>query len=153
MTTAIRSLLAAATAAALLAAPAARAHDRDGDGRDAPPAPAWAPPAWAPPQPPAFREPPQPTPTWRVRPGAFIPRGPWAGAVLRADYARLELARERFYAGWRGNPWRQARFERWYAVRRAELDRRAAWLTQRAGWQGPRGNAWGWRHGDRDDDD
>ena len=150
MTTAIRSLLAATAAAALLAAPAARAHDRDEDGRELPPAPSWAPPAWAPPLPPAFREPPPPY----ERPAAGpIPRGPWAAAALRAGYFRLERARQAFYAGWRGNPWRQARFERWYAARRAELDRRAAWLTQGAAWQGPRGDAWGWRHGDRDDDD
>lgn len=148
MTTAIRSLLAATAAAALLAAPAARAHDRDGDASDGPPAPAWAPP-----QPPAYRAP-LPAP---AEPGVWtaggIPRGPWAAAALRADYFRLERTRQAFYASWRGNPWRQARFERWYAVRRAELDRRAAWLTQSAAWQGPRGRAWGWRHGDRDDDD
>ena len=34
-----------------------------------------------------------------------------------------ELQRERqvFYARWDGNPWRRARFERWYARRCAEL--------------------------------
>lgn len=153
MTTAIRSLLTATAAAALLAAPAARAHDRDGDEHGAPPASAWAPPAWAPPQPPAFREPPPPPlPALRVRPGAWFPRGAGAAWELRVDYARLAQARQRFYARWQGNPWTQRRFEGWYAVRRAELDRRAAWLTQTAAWPGPRGNAWGWRHGDRDDD-
>ncbi|MBI5069416.1 MAG: hypothetical protein HZB56_14370 [Deltaproteobacteria bacterium] len=50
---------------------------------------------------------------------------------LRAEYRRLEMERERFYAGWRGNPGAQRRFERWYASRRAQLDRRYAWLSER----------------------
>lgn len=151
MTTAIRSLLAASAAAALLATPTARAHECD---QPAWPAPVWAPPDAAPP-PAVFREPAPP-----VLPQLLVHRwdsrstGPFA--ELRAEYARLDLARDRFYAGWRGNPWTRRQFESWYAARRAELDRRSEWLTARAGWRPehrPHGNAWGWRHQERDDDD
>jgi hypothetical protein len=42
---------------------------------------------------------------------------------LDEQWRELAEARERFYAGWQGNPWRRARFERWYAIRRDELSR------------------------------
>ncbi len=67
---------------------------------------------------------------------------------LRAEYRRLEVQRERFYAGWRGNPGAQRRFERWYAAQRAELDRRYAWLSER----GERHGRYAWNdreHGHR----
>ncbi len=47
---------------------------------------------------------------------------------LRAEYHRLDLARDRFYATWDGRPWTRDRFESWYAARRAELDHRWAEL-------------------------
>ena len=49
----------------------------------------------------------------------------WRGAErreLRHEYRRLEVARERFYATWHGNPWSRQRFDNWYAARRAQLD-------------------------------
>lgn len=33
----------------------------------------------------------------------------------------LEQTRRAFYSHWDGNPWRRARFERWYERRCAEL--------------------------------
>jgi hypothetical protein len=83
----------------------------------------------------------------------------WQGPYqeLRAEYDRLEQARSGFYASWRGNPWAQRRFEGWYQVRRAELDRRAEQLSQRAAWGRWPGRAFAearhhreWR--ERDDD-
>lgn len=51
-------------------------------------------------------------------------------ARLRAEYARLDQAREDFYsAPWRRNPRRADRFERWYAFQRVELDRRWSALS------------------------
>ncbi len=45
-------------------------------------------------------------------------------AEVSAQLRALDAQRDRFYAenGW--NPWRARRFERWYQVRRAELERR-----------------------------
>jgi hypothetical protein len=66
----------------------------------------------------------------------------WAGGgyhALREEYRRLDLARDRFYATWDGNPWRRDRFEAWYAGRRAELD--ARWAV-RAHWEGERRDRW-----------
>lgn len=37
------------------------------------------------------------------------------------EWQGLAESRERFYASWQGNPWRRARFERWYCSRRDEL--------------------------------
>jgi len=129
MTPTLRSLLAATTAAAaLLAAPAARADHERGqlpgpDWRASPPPPSYAPPPLAHPVP----APLPPEPRWE-RPAH---RGAWLR--LRAEFRRLEETRADFYATWHGNPWRRARFERWYAVRRAELDRRRDWLASRGG--------------------
>ncbi|WP_242394544.1 hypothetical protein [Anaeromyxobacter oryzisoli] len=45
-------------------------------------------------------------------------------ARLRAEYVRLDQARADFYSvPWRRDPYRAERFERWYASRRADLDR------------------------------
>jgi hypothetical protein len=44
-------------------------------------------------------------------------------AELRADYARLDEARARFYAS-PHRPWRARQFEAWYADQRAALDAR-----------------------------
>jgi hypothetical protein len=54
----------------------------------------------------------------------------WEWRELRHEYRRLEMAHDRFYSTWDGNPWRRSRFERWYAARRAELDGRRAELDQ-----------------------
>jgi hypothetical protein len=157
MTTVIRTLLAASAAAALLASPAARAHDRDDPGRYQP-APKWAPTFQGPTAEPC---PPPPAP---VAPSGWVPgiQGRWQ--ALRAEYQRLELARSDFYARWHGNPWAQRRFETWYAARRADLDRRAGMLPARPGarppglaWADPRFGEWRpvVRHDrghDRDDD-
>lgn len=43
------------------------------------------------------------------------------GSGRRGEWQQLAEARERFYATWQGNPWRRARFERWYWHRRREL--------------------------------
>lgn len=48
-------------------------------------------------------------------------------AELRAAYARLDEARERFHAA-PHRPWRVREFEAWYARERAELDARWARL-------------------------
>ena len=69
---------------------------------------------------PAYPEPPRPAPwtwrehRWRERELAEV------SAQLRA----LDAQRDRFYAENRWHPRRARRFERWYAVRRAELERR-----------------------------
>jgi len=85
-----------------------------------------------------------------LRPGEWAPRYGGQLRALRFEYRRLEEARERFYAGWRGNPWAQRRFETWYASRRAELDPRYAWLTERREHRGHGRFAWNERehHGD-----
>jgi hypothetical protein len=46
-------------------------------------------------------------------------------AALRAEYARLEDSRARFYAA-PHRPWRVRQFEAWYAHEHAELDARWA---------------------------
>ena len=107
----IRALAAATLATVAAAAAPALAHG-----------PAHHPPP--PPPPRAYYPPPPPAPPARspVR---------WERAELRRDYAQLERTRQRFYATWNGNPGKARKFERWYAVRKAELDRKwvalAAW--------------------------
>ncbi|GAO04524.1 hypothetical protein [Anaeromyxobacter sp. PSR-1] len=56
-------------------------------------------------------------------------------AALRAEYARLDAARDQFYARWNGYPppGKARKFERWYAHERGELDRR---------WDALEGYAW-----------
>ena len=130
MKTTLRSLLpAAAAAAALLAAPSARA-----DHVERWPAP---PPAYAP-APLAYR------------PEPDLARGA-AWAQLRHEVRALERARQRFYATWHGNPWRQRRFETWYASRRAELDQRREWLAWGEWRRGGERYAWQGHEGHRDD--
>ncbi len=100
---------------------AARADGwRDGprpDGWSAPAAPAY--PAPPPGAYPAYPDRPRDDREWREHRWREHERAE-VGAQLRA----LDAQRERFYAenGW--NPWRARRFERWYAARRAELERR-----------------------------
>ncbi|MFT3914034.1 MAG: hypothetical protein QM704_07940 [Anaeromyxobacteraceae bacterium] len=61
---------------------------------------------------------------------------------LRRDFWELERARDTFYAsGWH-NPGQTRRFERWYAVRRAELERRRDALAVR---YQPWGGGYAWR--------
>ncbi len=128
MTRRIRNLLAAAAvlAAGTFALPA-HAHDAWSDHGSLPPAGAYpgAPgvvpaPLVSAPRPAAVSVPYRPA-RWREWP---------AGRELRAEYRRLELARDRFYATWDGRPWSRHRFEAWYASRRAELDHRWAELSR-----------------------
>ena len=49
---------------------------------------------------------------------------------LRRDYLELERARDRFYATWNGSPGKAKKFERWYAGRKAELDRKRIALAR-----------------------
>ncbi len=102
--------VAAVLAASLpaLAAAGERDHDHDRDCAHGTPA-GWAPAAYPRPAPHRWRE-----VSWRERELAH----------LRADLHALEEARADFHArhGWRGR--RSVRFERWYAARRAELERR-----------------------------
>jgi hypothetical protein len=117
MTNPISKLVLAAVLASSVPV-AASANDRDCDhDRDRTPVayPAAPPAAY-----PAYPEAPRPAPRqwrearWRERELAEV------SAQLRA----LDAERDRFYAenGWR--PGRVRRYERWYAVRRAELERR-----------------------------
>jgi len=99
--------LAAALAASLPAAAAARDCDH---GTPAPLA--WAPPAAypvRPPPPPAWRE-----ARWRER----------EVAALRAELRALDAERARFYAQPGLRRGQARRFERYYAERRAQLERR-----------------------------
>jgi hypothetical protein len=54
-------------------------------------------------------------------------------ARLRVEYARLDRARQDFYAHGGRNRWKAARFERWYAEERAGLDRQWNALSWVAG--------------------
>jgi hypothetical protein len=112
--------LAAALGLAAVAGPARADHDegwRDRDRREHAvpvPAPAYAPPALA-----------APARPWRV--------ARWEEPrfrELREEYRRLDVARDRFYATWSGNPGRRDRFEAWYGARRTELDARWADLAR-----------------------
>jgi hypothetical protein len=108
MIRASKLLLAAALAASIPAAAAARECDH---GTPAPEA--WAPPAtWPvrpPPQPSQWRE-----ARWRER----------ELLTLRAEFRALDAERARFYAQPGVRRGQARRFERYYAERRAELERR-----------------------------
>ena len=97
---------------------------------------------------PAYAAPPAAAPL--LRPVEWAPRYGGKIRALQAEYRSLERARARFYAGWHGNPGAQRRFERWYAWRRAELDRRYAWLVEQREHRGHGRYAWNEheRHGD-----
>ncbi|WP_232287365.1 hypothetical protein [Anaeromyxobacter dehalogenans] len=126
MSVARKLALAAALTAAVPAAAHAKPCDHDGPAVAYPapvPAPLPAPAGW--------------------RDDRWDDRGPrrhdgWRArerAALRAEYARLDAARDRFYARWNGAPppGKARRFERWYAHERGELDRR---------WDALEGYAW-----------
>jgi len=97
---------------------------------------------------PVYAAPPAPAPI--PRPSEWAPGHGGPIRALQAEYRSLELARDRFYAGWRGNPRAQRRFESWYGWRRAELDRRYAWLAERREHRGHDRFAWSER--ERHDD-
>jgi len=123
------------------------------------PAPAYAAPVQAPPAPylesggwaPAYAGPVQAPPAPYLEPGGWAPRHGFQLRQLRWEYRRLERDRERFYASWRGNPFAQRRFESWYGVRRAELDRRYEWLLARREHRGHEGR-FAWNGRDHHDD-
>jgi hypothetical protein len=125
MTATFRKLVLAAVVASTFPA-AALACDRDHDDRDyddrraGPPAPFYSPAPWTPPA---------PDPGWRET----SPRRHELREV-RAELRALEQARADFYARWGGHPRKVARFERWYGLRHAELERR--WhALQRYAWR------------------
>jgi hypothetical protein len=122
MTSLARKLAVAAVLASSIPA-AALAHDgdcdrgdRDGDHRPALYVPPVAlPPAYAP-----VNEYPAPA-------APYYREGGWRGRrihELRAELRELDARRAEAYARYGGNPWRLRRFDRWYAFRRAELERR-----------------------------
>lgn len=98
-----------AVAAALAASLPALAAARDCDH---PPVPAPAPAAWVMPAVRPVRPP--PPPAWRER----------ERAALRAEFRALDAERARFYAQPGVRRGQARRFERYYAARRAELERR-----------------------------
>ncbi len=109
-------VLAALLASSLPAVAAARdcEHDRDGDHR---------PPVYVPP--PAYPAPPAPAPDrWREdswRDGSWRER---ELREVRAELRALDQRRAEFHARFAWNPGKVRRFERRYALRRAELERR-----------------------------
>ena len=121
MTTRIQKLvlaavLASSVPAAALARDCDRDHDRDRDDR--PPAaylPPVAPPGYAPGYAPGYRAPAQ----WR--------EARWRERELdrvRFELRQLDEERARFYAENAYRPGKLRRYDRWYAMRRAELERR-----------------------------
>jgi hypothetical protein len=101
----LRSIMLGGTAAIALAAGTARAHDVEHARPRPAPVVASAPP--------------------RGAPGDHDRDRPQMEREYR-EYRELAGARERFYRGWRGDRHARDQFERWCALRRAELDRRWA---------------------------
>ena len=119
MTTRIQKLvLAAVLASSVPAAALARDCDRDHDRDDRPPAvyvPPVAPPAYAP----GYRAPVPAPAQWR--------EARWRErelAQLRLEFRALDDERARFYVENAYRPGKLRRYDRWYARRRAELERR-----------------------------
>ncbi len=139
-----RIALAAAGAAALVAASKARADHE------------WTPPPQVvvPVDPPAYQPPYSLPPPWTsVAPPVHPAYGAWTRNELARQYRWLEATRIRFYRSGAWSPWQVRRFEAWYWMRRAELNRRwraLAWApAPRYGWQSDRwhgrgGEEWRW---------
>jgi hypothetical protein len=112
--------LAAVLAASIPAAALAHDRDHDWDRDGARPPVAWIPEVPQPVYAPAPAYPgAAPAPYWR--------EGGWRERrvhELRAELRALDAQRADAYARSGGNPWRMRRFDRWYAFRRAELERR-----------------------------
>jgi hypothetical protein len=87
-----------------------------------------------------------PPPPAAIAPPAAPPRVVRARLELDREYRQLDRARRGFYARWHGDRREQRRFERWYAERRAALDRESARLAAWAS-RDPRHGRDGHRHG------
>jgi hypothetical protein len=85
---------------------------------------------------------PAPQPVPAPAPGWYAGHRPWRDASwrerelagIRAEMRELDARRAEFHARWAGRPGKIRKFERWYASRRAELDRRY-WELQRYAWR------------------
>jgi hypothetical protein len=124
MTTRLSKLVLAAVLASSVPA-AASSGERDHDRAGCPPGvrPPVAHPVAPPPAPyAAYPAPPAPRPAPRAWPDAR-----WRERELlevRAELRALDAERARFHAEYGHRPGKVRRFERWYAARRAELERR-----------------------------
>lgn len=158
-----RIALAAAGAAALIAASKARAdHEWTPPRQLVVPVdpPAYQPPYSPPAPPPSLQATlPAPPPWMSVAPPVHPAYGAWTRNELAREHRWLEATRIRFYRSGPWSPWQVWRFEAWYRVRRAELNRcwsalawapapRYGWRSDR--WHGRGGGEWrwnGWRGG------
>lgn len=111
-------VLAAVLASTVPLAASADACDHGG----VPPA-AWPPAAY-----PAYPAPPAP---WQWRETRWRER---ELARVSAELAALDAERDRFHAQYGHRPGKARKFERWYASRRAELERRW-WELQTVAWR------------------
>jgi hypothetical protein len=124
MTSRTSKLVALAAVLAASVPAAALAHDRDGDCDGARPPVAYLPPAAQPVYAPA--------PAYPVNAPAPYYRDGWRARrihELREELRALDARRAEVYARSGGNPWRMRRFDSWYAVRRADLERRLSELA------------------------
>jgi hypothetical protein len=133
MTSRTSKLVALAAVLAASIPAAALAHDRDGDRDGARPPVAYLPPAPQPVYAPAPAYPVYaPAPAYPVNAPAPYYREGWRARrihELREELRTLDARRAEVYARSGGNPWRMRRFDSWYAVRRAELERRLSELA------------------------
>lgn len=128
-----RLALIAALAVPFLAPTVARADDCDEHEHRRPSAVTYPAPAY--PAPPVYTAPVHPAPApaaydsgYGYGPGpGYAYRDGWRhreAARLRFELSRLERTRDDFYASGEWRPGKVRKFERWYATRRADLERR-----------------------------